>query len=616
MARISSAPRRPADSVHNQVAELSDRVRKLSTLASVSRSLTSSLDSDQIIENIMRGAVTVIDAADSGLLNLYDEAAGTLVVRASVGFGDASFRLRQVPGEGISGKAFATGESVWYPDSGSARDAMSDLTDANRAAFREASSGLDYPRSALCVPLLSRGRPIGTMIVENLRSPYTFSQWDLEVLEAFAQQAAIALENSRLFESEHDSRVRFERVLGINEALTKLVLEDKGFEEIATCLAELLGKPVRITDPFLNVTAASASDLQAKPTGKLTREELGLSPAGRTPAHQTIGLATRESRGFLSFPITGAGELLGLVVVGPSEAEITEIDRAAAGHAAAAIGLALLKARAILEAETRLRGDLLDSLLAGDGHLPSYATALGLDPTATYGMLTVVNRPRGRPGHGIGIAVARASRIVVEAVRRANGLAADKGGSLIALRPLTAAEPNGAATEVRRWSEDLAAALARECPEVPSLIVAGEPCHELADLHRVRAEVTSVATLLERVGAEPGVYQTRDLGALYLLLQLPESAGSASFADRLLGPVDAYDRAHDARLIETLTSFVDNNRKLGPTARQLHVHPHTVQYRLQRATDLLELESRQYGWLNVELALRIRAMIRKPDLDK
>ena len=135
--------------LHRRLNELTARVRRLHKLASVSRSLTSSLDSDQIIDGIMSGAVTVIDAADSGLLLLYDEVEGKLLVRAAVGMGDEVRGIRLNPGEAMSGQAFATGESLRYEDDAAARAGMESLSPANRTLFRKANGGLDNPKSAL-----------------------------------------------------------------------------------------------------------------------------------------------------------------------------------------------------------------------------------------------------------------------------------------------------------------------------------------------------------------------------------------------------------------------------------------------------------------------------------
>ncbi|HFD38323.1 MAG TPA: GAF domain-containing protein, partial [Anaerolineae bacterium] len=74
-------------------------------------------------------------------------------------------------------------------------------------------------RSILCVPLISRGRPIGVLEIINKKGGATFDRADQAMLATFALQAAIAVENARLYEST-------------DEALKKQLREMAAIEEI------------------------------------------------------------------------------------------------------------------------------------------------------------------------------------------------------------------------------------------------------------------------------------------------------------------------------------------------------------------------------------------------
>lgn len=595
--------------LHRRLNELTARVRRLHKLASVSRSLTSSLDSDQIIDGIMSGAVAVIDAADSGLLLLYDETQGKLLVRAAIGMGDEVHGIRLSPGEAMSGQAFATGESIRYEDEAAAHEGMQSLSPTNRILFEKANGGLDNPKSALCVPLLNRGRPIGAMVVENLRTPFSFTDSDLDILQALAQQAAIALENSRLYEAERTSRLQFERVLRIDETLTEMVLQEKGVAHIAQALSQLLDKPVTITDAFLNITAAAGANLS--PGRKLSRTDLGLHPApGAGFKADDVLSQTATLKNAVVVPITGASERLGLLVIGPSNEPIGDIERAAAGHAAGAAGLALLKERAVAEAGARLRGDFLDALLVGEGDLAAYAGAVGIDPNESYALVIVVPAERPAPTNSNRVRTQRLHRIAESTLSPVfAGVAVEKGRSLVIVRVIEKGDGSTARLHLRRWAGELSAAMTAarigEC-----LMVIGDVSERLQDLSAAYQEVNGLVQVLERSGIGGGVYFADELGAFQLLLKLQDRQGLATFMERVLGPIEAYDKAHSAQLIETLRCYLELNRKLGVTAKRLHVHPHTVQYRLQKVTELAQLDVRPGAWLDVELALRARELMR------
>jgi hypothetical protein len=595
--------------LHRRLNELTARVRRLHKLASVSRSLTSSLNSDQIIDGIMSGAVAVIDAADSGLLLLYDEAQGKLLVRAAIGMGDEVRGIRLSPGEAMSGQAFASGEPIRYEDEAAAHEGMQSLSPSNRILFQKANGGLDNPKSALCVPLLSRGRPIGAMVVENLRTPFSFTDSDLDILQALAQQAAIALENSRLYEAERESRLQFERVLRIDDTLTEMILQEKGVADIAQALSKLLTKPVTVTDAFLNITAAAGAELN---TGrKLSRADLGLPAvpgAGFKSDDVLAGTATLNN--VVAVPITGASDRLGLIIIGPSDEAVSDIDRAAAGHAAGAAGLALLKVRAVAEAGARLRGDFLDALLAGEGDLAAYAAAAGIDPNESYALVIVIPAQKPAPTNSNRAQTERLLRIAESRLGAgAAGVAVEKGRSLVIVRVIERGDGATIRSHLRRWAGELSTAMTA-ARTGGCIIVIGDVSEQLHDLSAAYQEVTGLAQVLERGGLGRGVYFADELGALQLLLKLQDRQGLTAFADRVLGPIEAYDKTHSTQLLDTVRCYLESNRKLGATAKRMHVHPHTVQYRLQRVTDLAQLDARGGAWLDLELALRSRELTR------
>src|SRR5919204_6875050 len=87
---------------------------RLVTLIEVSRSLTSELDLQDIIQRILEGAVRVIPAAEAGILFLYDPESRMLVVNHAIGFGPRVYDLVVKPGEGLSGSAFASRRARMY----------------------------------------------------------------------------------------------------------------------------------------------------------------------------------------------------------------------------------------------------------------------------------------------------------------------------------------------------------------------------------------------------------------------------------------------------------------------------------------------------------------------
>src|SRR5262249_42313003 len=124
--------------------------------------------------------------------------------------GPSIFKLSLKPGEAAAGRAFLSARGAIYPDSKAVQAAVADATAETYLHFQEASQGLRSPKAAMTAPLIFKGTLVGVLVVDALHSDGTFTAADLAMLEDFAQIAAIAIVNARLYSSEHNNRVRLE----------------------------------------------------------------------------------------------------------------------------------------------------------------------------------------------------------------------------------------------------------------------------------------------------------------------------------------------------------------------------------------------------------------------
>src|SRR5256886_10791992 len=98
------------------------------------------------------------------------------------------------------------------------------------ARFTESESVIaENILSILCVPLIIKERTAGAIYVDHRQARHLFSQRDLNFLEAFADQAAIAIENARLYEELEEARTRLSLE---NESLRREVLVEKHLDSI------------------------------------------------------------------------------------------------------------------------------------------------------------------------------------------------------------------------------------------------------------------------------------------------------------------------------------------------------------------------------------------------
>ncbi len=185
--------------------------RRLRTMFEIARILATEHDPELTAPRLLSVLIDHMDAADAGMVVLYDMAEGYLVVQAAQGYDvEALQHLRLAPGESITGLAFSTGIATLYPTAAATAAAMRSMSSENLAVFRVAATGVSEPQSALAVPLTTDGTRVGVLLLENLRSAGRFDESDLDFLKPVADLLALSMENGRLREELETIRSRDE----------------------------------------------------------------------------------------------------------------------------------------------------------------------------------------------------------------------------------------------------------------------------------------------------------------------------------------------------------------------------------------------------------------------
>jgi sigma-B regulation protein RsbU (phosphoserine phosphatase) len=166
----------------------------LETLAEIGREMSAILDLDELLTRLAHLVKRLVHYRTFGIA-LVNEEQGTLEMKSAISYGDATAVPPVKLGDGLVGYAALHKQSVLVPD----------VTKDSR--YINAVSDV---RSELVVPLLIKDRCIG---VFDLESPDfdAFSKKHVELLTLLASQAAVAIENARLYEAIRDNEIRLEK---------------------------------------------------------------------------------------------------------------------------------------------------------------------------------------------------------------------------------------------------------------------------------------------------------------------------------------------------------------------------------------------------------------------
>ncbi|HVM70623.1 MAG TPA: GAF domain-containing protein [Anaerolineales bacterium] len=169
--------------------ETERRARQLSILNDITRQLTGTLETEPLLQKILDSAVSILNC-EAGSLFLVDETTNELVFKATAG-PVAQYLVGQhlASGTGIVGEAVQTGQAV-----------ISNNVQQASTWFASTDKATGFvTRSILAVPMQVKESVIGVLEVINRKDGLPFVEDDQNLLSAFGGQAAVAIDNARLY---------------------------------------------------------------------------------------------------------------------------------------------------------------------------------------------------------------------------------------------------------------------------------------------------------------------------------------------------------------------------------------------------------------------------------
>jgi DNA-binding PucR family transcriptional regulator len=140
---------------------------------------------------------------------------------------------------------------------------------------------------------------------------------------------------------------------------------------------------------------------------------------------------------------------------------------------------------------------------------------------------------------------------------------------------------------------------------------AGRPIADPADPAALRQSLAEAITALALARTRPEgqrVVRHIDIGSHASLLDFVDRQVLLSFREAVLGPLERWDREHDAELVRTLRAFLANDGQWRVTAAQLHIHHNTLRYRIGRVGALSGRDAETTaGRVDFALALAVPA---------
>ena len=453
---------------------------------------------------------------------------------------------------------------------------------------------------------------------------------DFPLFEVPYELPFIAITEKAFTQLVNEQYAILRRALAAQERLERIVLSERGLQELSGTLATLVGGAVLVFDARGELLVQHAFRRPVEPAVLATLQAEIRDRAGRRSMHQFMPATEDPSRG-LALPVATDGASTGAPGTVPPQAwlvalkdsdPLSDFDRLALRHAVTIIALELLRARVAGDTERRLAGDVLSAIVSDE--LRGGELARRLEPFGCSARVAAIVTAHPEPGRG--------SPVVLESALAA-ALRAEATGALVASTSgLACALIAGPAQEdelfalAERLAERVSDELGRPITLGVGRAVDGGEARRA--YHEARCTLEAVALGIGngaphingngstgsaglRAGtAAARVATYRDLGSFQLLLSLQDDEALKLFCDSILGPIEASEGHYGGELMRSLEAFIEENGQWERAARRLYCHRHTLRYRIRRVE---ELTGRDLGSardrIEFWLALRARELV-------
>jgi PAS domain S-box-containing protein len=249
-------------------AEREQLRRHADELARVSRRLTESLDIDEVAERIAESILPLFQAQSSIVRLLLPD--GSLACVAIAGKWLENFKPGYIlpAGVGLVGRAVVEKRALWT------RDILEEPSVVLTPEFRRGLAGAGH-HAVLAVPLQVKGEIIGAVSTAHAEIR-TFSQAEIDLLQAFADQAALAMRNVQLFAREQTARAEAEAANHAKDQFLALLAH-----ELRNPLAPIVTSAALLRRPGIPATVVEHSagivERQARSLARLLDDLLDVS---------------------------------------------------------------------------------------------------------------------------------------------------------------------------------------------------------------------------------------------------------------------------------------------------------------------------------------------------
>ncbi|MBU8879153.1 helix-turn-helix domain-containing protein [Bacillus sp. FJAT-29790] len=574
------------------------------------RSINSAINTDEVLSNIVRNAIKVIPAADAGYLQLYDKSSERLVLKAAVGFNEHINDFRPKSGESITGMTFLDGKTRIYHSRKEILDAMSEqkITEEN---YHHIISSIDdhLLTGGICVAVSIGEKRIGVMMVHQFFAKGSLTNRDIVLLQGFAAQAAIAIQNAKLFSEIKNNIAELTElsqqlteknaVLNkrnqVHKTLTQISLKNKGAKTIITELAQMVEIPICfydcIEDEFLCCHQSQRHNF--------SYEEIRKKMLPNQAPHY-VDIQGDENGCYYLYPINNGTAFLGCLIAAATN-PLSKLDIVTIEQGGAILALELVKKHTLTDIYYKKTHEYFTALIKTTnpeslykqgkdfGLLPSSYICAAVFEIKTYHDLQLLEANIHRLVSFIKKSFPTLQLLIYGFHNKVNLLiSTDHPSAQVEMTEKLA-------NLIRMWKNNGGQNLT---------VGIGSTYRGIENISKSYDEAEkALAYLANREESTIIHYENIGVNRLFIHQQPHEIE---RFLEETFAPLFAEKNHHE--LEHTLLTYIQMNKSAAETAKQLHIHINTLYKRLKRMEELLYIDfNNPEDNLKIQLACHLRA---------
>lgn len=585
-------------------------------LLHTAKTLASPLRLKDVLKQILDNTLEVIEAADAGSIYLFDDKQNSLIPMVTGGFNWKYIKkIRFNPNESLTGLTFSRREPMIFHKTDDVYKGMATMSKPNRDYFDLAvpkvSQGVGAKsRSAMGCPFIIEGKCLGVITINNFLTEARFYKDDLNLLEAICNQASLAIQRASLFqeienqvtelrelnESIYKKNLLLESASDTHEKLMKIIFQQKGIDEMALVIAEVIGNPIAIYDEYINLLSPPLSE-----------QEFGFNPEIPSFLNEFKKVAEHQKALFvipddyypvfyplLLHPIIVANNVIGYLVIVGKNKQIKPSLKTPIEQSSTVIAIELLKQESIYETEQRMKGKFLDDINTNINVelIQKQGSYLGISERFHYHFIAIeIDQKKDKHFRSIKSDMKRLQQQIEKVILQTNQ-SNIVFNQMYGMKALVGWNKTLDDEMAMKRAFELITTIKQLVNHYFSNFICsyaiGRLTKDWKDLRLSYQDTNKCIDIFQEKGLLGEVMTYKDIGIARIIMNSSQEDLRQFVMDQM-NPLLQYKHQNRNELIKTLDEYLKTNQNLNATAKTLHLHINTLHYRLKRIEALLDI---------------------------